>query len=146
MTDQVEKVQRYFTRRVYQRCQLDFNHGYLQRLAYLEIESLELRRIYLDLAMAHKIIRGLITADLKRHFSFAIQASNSAVRTRGHTFKLKTTRYKLNIVHNLFVNRVVSTWNGLPQHSVNLESSLSFKKALRSVNFHSLITFDRYMQ
>ena len=56
MTDQVEKVQRYFTRRVYQRCQLDFNHSYLQRLAYLEIESLELRRIYLDLAMAHNII------------------------------------------------------------------------------------------
>ena len=106
MTDQVEKVQRYFTRRVYQRCQLDCNHSYLQRLAYLEIESLEL-------AMVHKILRGLITADLKRHFSFAIQAPNSAVRTRGHTFKLKTTRYRLNIAQNLFFNRVVSTWNGL---------------------------------
>ena len=68
MTDQVEKVQRNFSRRVYQRCQLDCNHSYLQRLAYLEIESLELRRIYLDLAMVHKIVRGLITADLKRHF------------------------------------------------------------------------------
>ena len=146
MTDQVEKVQRYFTRRVYQRCQLDCNHSYLQRLAYLEIESLELRRIYLDLAMVHKIVRGLITADLKRHFSFAIQAPNSAVRTRGHTFKLNTTRYRLNIAHNLFFNRVVSTWNGLPQNIVNLESSLSFKKALRTVNFHSLITFDRHMQ
>ena len=101
-------------------------HGLLsQRLAYLEIESLELRRIYLDLAMAHK----LITADLKRHFSFAIQAPNSAVRTRGHTFKLKTTRYRLNIAQNLFFNRVVSTWNGLPQNIVNLESSLSFKKS-----------------
>ena len=114
MTDQVEKVQRYFTRRVYQRCQLDCNHSYLQRLAYLEIERLEVRRIYLDLAMVHKIVRGLITADLKRHFSFAIQAPNSAVRTRGHTFKLKTTRYRLNIAHNLFFNTVVSTWNGLP--------------------------------
>ena len=60
MTDQVEKVQRYFTRRVYQRCQLDCKHSYLQRLAYLEIESLELRRIYLDLVMVHKIVRGLI--------------------------------------------------------------------------------------
>ena len=52
--------------------------------------------------------------DLKRHFSFAIQAPNSAVRTRGHTFKLKTTRYRLNIAQNLFFNRVVSTSNGLP--------------------------------
>ena len=94
--------------------------------------------------MVHTIVRGLITADLKRHSSFAIQAPNSAVRTRGHTFKLKTTRYRLNMAHNLFFNIVVSTWNGLPQHIVNLESSLSFKKALRTVNFHSLITFDRH--
>ena len=42
MTEQVEKVQRYFTRRVYQRCQLDCNYSYLQRLIYLKIESLEL--------------------------------------------------------------------------------------------------------
>ena len=96
--------------------------------------------------MTHNIIRGLLTADLKRHFSFAIQASNSAVRTRGHTFKLKTTRYRLNIAHNLIFNIVVSTWNGLPQHIVNLESSLSFKKALRTVNFHSLFTFDLHLQ
>ena len=93
--------------------------------------------------MVHTIVRGLITADLKRHFSFAIQAPNSAVRTRGHTFKLKTTRYRLNIAHNFYFNRVVSAWNGLSQNIVNLESSLSFKKALRAVNFHSLITFDR---
>ena len=31
------------------------------------------------------------------------------------------------------------------QHIVNLESSLSFKKALRTVSFHSLTTFDRHM-
>ena len=110
------------TRRVYQRCQLDCNHSYLQRLAYLEIESLELRRIYLDLAMVHKIVRGLITADLKRHFSFTIQAPNSAVRTRGHTFKLKTTRYRL--AQHLFFNRVVSTWNGLPQNNYYCQSRI----------------------
>ena len=146
MTDQVEKVQRYFTRRVYQRCQLDCNHSYIQRLTYLKLESLELRRIYLDLAMVHKSIRGLITADINQHFSFAIQASESAVRTRGHPFRLKTTRCRLNIAQNLFFNRVVSTWNGLPAHIVNIEFFLRFKKALRTINFQSLITFDRHMQ
>ena len=53
-----------------------------------------------------------------RHFSFAIQAPHSAVRTRGHTFKLKRTRYRLNIAQHLFCNRVVSIWNGLPQHKI----------------------------
>ena len=82
--------------------------------------------------MVHKSIRGLITADINQHFSFAIQASESAVRTRGHAFKLKTTRCRLNIAQNLFFNRVVSTWNGLPAHIVNIESFLRFKKALRT--------------
>ena len=72
--------------------------------------------------MVHKSIRGLTTADLKQHFSFAIQDPDLAVRTRGHPFKLKTTRCRLNIAQNLFFNRVVSTWNGLPEHIVNIES------------------------
>ena len=46
----------------------------------------------------------------------------------------------------LFFNIVVSTWNGLPEHIVNIESFLSFKQALRIINFQSLITFDRHMQ
>ena len=91
MTDQVEKVQRYFTRRVYQRCQLDCNHSYLQRLTYLKIESLELRRIYLDLAMVHKSIRGLITADINTLFlcnsSFRISRANqrSPIQAKNNT-------------------------------------------------------------
>ena len=39
-----------------------------------------------------------------------------------------------------------STWNGLPEHIVNTESFLSFKKALRTTNFQYVITFDRHMQ
>ena len=87
--------------------------------------------MYLDLV--HEIIRGLITTDIKQHFSFAMQAPNSAVRTRGQRFKLEPARYRLNIAHNLFFNRVVSTWNGLPEHNVYTESFLGFKKALRTV-------------
>ena len=68
-----QTVRHYFTRRVYQRCQLDCNHRNLQRLTYLKIESLELRGIYLDLAMVHTIIRGLITADIKQHFSVELK-------------------------------------------------------------------------
>ena len=74
-------------------------------------------------------------ADIKQHFSFAIQAPNSAVRTSGHPFKLKTIRSRLNIAQNLCFNRVVSTWNGLPEHIVNIEYFLSFKKALHTINF-----------
>ena len=35
MTDQSENVQRFFMHQVYYRCQLDINHGYIQRLVYI---------------------------------------------------------------------------------------------------------------
>ena len=71
--------------------------------------------------MVYKSIRGLITADIKQHFSFAIPGPNLAVRTIGHPFKLTTTRYRLNIVNHLFFNIVFFTWNGLHEHVVNIE-------------------------
>ena len=51
MTDQLENVQRYFTRRVYYRCKLEYKHDYPDRLVHLELESLELRRLYNDITM-----------------------------------------------------------------------------------------------
>ena len=54
MTDELENIQRYFTRRLYYRCRLDCNHDYLERINHLQLESLELRRIYNDMTMVCK--------------------------------------------------------------------------------------------
>ena len=72
MTDRLESVQRYFTRRVYYRCKLDCSHGYLQRITFLKIDSLELRRIHFDLVMVFKILHGLI--DSKSHKLLSLQS------------------------------------------------------------------------
>ena len=60
LTDQIERVQRYFTTRVYYRCKLDCSHAFLQRLKYLNLESLEFRRIYNDLIMVYTICHGIV--------------------------------------------------------------------------------------
>ena len=54
MTDELDNIQRYFTRRPYYRCRLDCNHDYLERMNQLQLESLELRRIYNDMTMVFK--------------------------------------------------------------------------------------------
>ena len=59
MTDQLENVQRYFTRRVYYRCKLECKHDYPDRLVHLQLESLELRRLYNDITMVYKIVHKL---------------------------------------------------------------------------------------
>ena len=60
MTDELENIQRYFTRRLYYRCRLDCNHDYLERINHLQLESLELRRIYNDMTMVFKIVHKFI--------------------------------------------------------------------------------------
>ena len=60
MTDALENIQRYFTRRLYYRCRLDCNHDYLERINHLQIESFELRRIYNDMTMVFKIVHKFI--------------------------------------------------------------------------------------
>ena len=99
LTDQIEKVQRYFTRRVYYRCKLDCSHDYLQRLKFLNLESLELRRIYNDLIMVYKIVHGLI--NINANELIHIKTSTSTISTRGHRFKLQTSQFKLDVAKKI---------------------------------------------
>ena len=56
MTDEPDKVKRYFTRRLYYRCHLDCNHGYAHSNIVLKLETLEIRRICSDMTVVFKIV------------------------------------------------------------------------------------------
>jgi hypothetical protein len=49
------------------------------------------------------------------------------VGTRGHRFKLAKARSKLDIRKNFFSQRVVNSWNGLPESVVEADSVNNFK-------------------
>ena len=51
--------------------------------------------------------------------------------------------FRLDVARNNFCNRVVSLWNGLPEHAVTAASLTLFKKYLRTIDFSSNIKFDR---
>ena len=131
MTDELENIQRYFTRRLYYRCRLDCNHDYMARINHLQLESLELRRIYNDMTMVFKIVHKF--TDLND--SNLLIMCNTTHNTRGHAFKLKTRSFRLDIARNQFCNRVVPLWNSLPAHVVNKPSPKLFKAALRNIDF-----------
>ena len=50
---------------------------------------------------------------------------------------------RLDVARNHFCNRVVSVWNGLPEHVVTAASLTLFKKYLRTIDFSSYLKFDR---
>ena len=62
---------------------------------------------------------------------------------RGHTLKLKKKAFRLDVARNHFCNRVVSVWNGLPEHVVTAAPLTLFKNYLRTLDFSSYTKFDR---
>ncbi|KAK7089668.1 hypothetical protein V1264_024901 [Littorina saxatilis] len=50
--------------------------------------------------------------------------------TRGSTLKLSKPRYRLNVRGNFFSERVVNTWNSLPDQVVTAPSVNAFKARL----------------
>jgi len=77
--EQVEKVQRHFTKRLLgMRCL-----SYDERLQKLGLPRLELRRLHLDLIFCYKIVFGLVCVNFNDFFEFS-----HTLTTRGHAYKL----------------------------------------------------------
>ena len=87
--------------------------------------SLEYRRLRNDMVQTYKIVRDIEIVDKNKLFTVIPDA-----RTRGHQYKLFKRRSRLNIRKNVFSNRVVDTWNSLPDSVVEAPSINRFKRRL----------------
>ncbi len=136
--DKIESVQRLFTRRLVFRCKLP-QLPYVQRLATLKLEPLELRRLKRSLCMTYKILNGLVDFDYSELFQYC----NSV--TRGHAYRLRCPRYWKDAWRNSFAVAIVPVWNSLPEVLVSARSFLLFKKKLDQYNDFLLqhCVFDR---
>jgi hypothetical protein len=116
----IEKVQKRATRMM-EECR---GLWYETRLQTVRLTSLEVRHHRADLIEVIKILKGL--EGLRRDDFFELANS----RTRGHMLKLKKNRFRTNIGKNTFSNRVVNSWNKLPEEVVNATSLNMFKGKL----------------
>ena len=120
--DKIEKVQRYYTRRIVSLANL----SYTERLKFLDIQSLEHRRSKSDLILFFKKVKGLTHLNIESSYRFIIS-------TRGHNFHLfyfysRTEKRKL-----FYINRLVKNWNSLDAEIVNCLSVIVFKRKLKNV-------------
>ncbi len=140
----IEKVQKYFTRRIYRRCGLN-KLEYQDRLKFLGLSSLEKRRLHLDLCMTYKILHNecdLVASD------FFVRAPTTHTETRGHRMKLRPITSQGNTRINFFSQRVVNFWNALPVFApkttapvVNAMNLKCFKKRIKTIEFSKFLTF-----
>ena len=118
----IENVQRRFTRLI---------HGmegltYEQRLKALDLPTLQFRRKRECLIQTYKLLHGLYDTDYKVFFT---RVENNM--TRGHSWKLQSTRARLNQRANFFSVAAVRDWNHLPEAVVSSNTLNQFKTRLQ---------------
>ena len=117
--DNIEKIQRRFTKSITQYCDL----SYSQRLQSLNLPTLKFRRLRGDLLQTYKIINK--EDIMKDIFQF-----NTDDRTRGHSCKMAKTRNYSRIRGNFFSQRVVNPWNKLSEKAVTAKSMNEMKNCI----------------
>ena len=128
--DFIEGVQFTFTRNLYRHCHLE-HVTYDERLHFLGLKCLELRRIHIDLIFMFKLIRNMLAISLSQ----SLQFTNHTHATRGHKYKLATKRCNKIVFSNHFINRVTPVWNFLSDICFAIDSLQSFKNRLYSLDF-----------
>jgi len=102
---------------------------YSERLACLNLESLQIRRLKCDLLICYNIIHNEITI-----LSDDFLVFSDFTRTREHSYKLFKGCSGVNAHKYFLSNRITEIWNALPSAVVEASSSIVFKRMLDCVD------------
>ena len=134
----IEKVQRKFTRRLCQKINIKFS-SYTNRLDILKLETLESRRLKIDLTILYKILNNLIDVDFYDFFS--MNTSLVPYNLRGHSLKIHVPKYSgCSVRQNFFSHRVIPYWNKLPETIVNSPNLELFKSQIKQFDITKIYT------
>jgi len=79
----------------------------------LEAETLEMRRLKLDLVMYYNILHGFVDIDAGALFD---TINCNVIHNRGHPLRIIKHHFNVNCSSSSFVCRNVNAWNSLPEH------------------------------
>ena len=100
--------------------------GYEDRLRKLGITTLRKRRERGDLIEVYRIMSGREKIEKTQFF----RPASNEYGLRGHSLKIRKERSRLDIRKHSFSQRVVGSWNRLPQKVVDAQSINQFKDLL----------------
>ena len=128
----VESVQRSYTKRI---TGLQYK-SYVDRLKFLNIISLELRRLHSDLTFCYKLFNGHIAGSPA---DYGLTLSNR--KSRGNSYKLNINISRIDARKHFFASRICEPWNSLPDYVVLDNSIKSFKRQLFYIDFNKFLIF-----
>ena len=130
----IERVQRYFTRKVCQRCRIPYA-SYKDRLSKLNIRSLEYRRVEYDLLFLYKIVNGLLDVNAAKFFDTTEAHHN----TRSHDLRIRSKLPLKSLSQsNFFSNRCASIWNLLPSDIVRAPTYRVLRSRLKCFDLYTV--------
>jgi len=106
------------------------------RLAALNLSSLELRCLKIDLVWCYKILFGVSDMPVADFFEFSL-----VKHTDGLSFKLFKRHSNTCARSSFFSEHVVNAWNSLP-HDTNFNSVVGFKRSITKVDFSEFLKVD----
>ena len=101
--------------------------SYPQRLEFLNLETLELRRLRKDLKMTYKILCGLVDVHFHDFFAYSTYTA-----TRSNSKNLVLAYAPIDSRQYFFCIRVIEPWNNLPENVVTAQSLQTFSNRLAS--------------
>ena len=129
--DLIENVQRKFTKRI----PLLKNLSYLQRLNFLKLESLELRRLHFDLVGYFKILHNLTPHDPSDFFTLRYPPTF----IRNNTPYLLKPKTGSKLFFSSFQNRAIDCFNSLNNTTRDQKSLPSFKRLIKTENLNNFL-------
>lgn len=104
---------------------------YSEKLAELNLPSLEIRRLSQDLIQVFKIIKGFDRVDQSTWFQLQRENGGSGRSTRNsHPLNIVYKQHRTDVRGHFFSVRVIPKWNNLPNEIKDCLTVKSFKKAL----------------
>ena len=131
MTDLLESVQRKFTKRIPSLCNL----SYPERLAALNLESLEFRRLKFDLINYFKILSLNYNPELSSRFLVHVPPATARSSFPRLVCPIKSKQQ----LGSSFFYRHIKAWNSLPDTLKTVKSIFSFKSGITKVNLSNFL-------
>ena len=133
----IEKVQRNFTKRIPSLSNL----AYAERLAVLNLETLECRRLKSDLIVYFKILNNHTPWPADQCFSVQNHERSTRRTVNRPTMLLAQPMCKTSRFQNEFFQRCVGAWNSLPNDVVDSPSVSCFKHKLETVDLSNYLSY-----
>ena len=129
----IESTQKRYIKSICRRCNIH-KGSYRDRLNALNMRTLEYRRHKQDMLMVFKILNRLVDIEFNDFFSFSLPP----YQLRRHRFCLNRNNCKSDISKNFFFNRIIKTWNSLPDSVVESPSIDVFRNRLSKFDLRTV--------